>query len=346
MEQPAEGAHILESELIGDKSNPPIGEFGRGNLLIGPAQPHLANIFGDAAGWLEQPIERGPRQAKLGGDRIRAQVRRREFAIDVAPNGHERGQRRRDHAVAGSRERRRDRFGRQGDQTLGDRVEIGQPHPWRRPGEGPHGRAYDRPGGRLGLENQTVQRIFIRDERQNPIAHGPQRHPVHQPIRRRLAHRQRLRQVDEQDVAGIGVHRAIAREPRGRAIDLEADRNPPLGRARRPPNERKGRIAACAQHVTRRGVDIDLAPESRNLRRSCADFEHLAQRAAPLDEQFRWGAIFGLEAQSTQTGRRRTPHPFILRPFQPRRKRSMTPPKGSRPPCASAAASHRMRFCD
>ena len=167
-----------------------------------------------------------------------------------------------------------------------------------------------------------MQRVFIRDERQNPVAHRPQRHRVHQPIRRRLSHRQRLRQVDKHDVAGIGAHRPIAGEPGGRAIDLEANRNPPLGRARRSPNERKGRIAACAHYVARRGVDIDLAAESRDFRRSRADFEHLAQRVAPLGEQFRWGAIFGLEAQSTQTGRRRTPHPFILRPFRPRRKRT------------------------
>jgi hypothetical protein len=47
VKQPAKGADVLEPGLIGDKSNPAIGEFGRGNFLIGPAQPHLADVFGD-----------------------------------------------------------------------------------------------------------------------------------------------------------------------------------------------------------------------------------------------------------------------------------------------------------
>jgi hypothetical protein len=68
-------------------------------------------------------------------------------------------------------------------------------------------------------------------------------------------------------------------------------------------------------------VDIDLAPELGDLRRSRTNLEHPPKRVAPLGEQFRRGAIFGLKAQSTQTERRRTPHAIILRPFQRRRKR-------------------------
>jgi hypothetical protein len=90
-------------------------------------------------------------------------------------------------------------------------------------------------------------------------------------------------------------------------------------------------------------VDIDLAPESRNLRGSRADLEHLAERGAPMDQQRCWRAIFGLEAQSTQTRRRRTPHPIILRSFQPGRKRSMNAAETIR---VRLGRMRRLRFRD
>ena len=43
--------------------------------------------------------------------------------------------------------------------------------------------------------------------------------------------------------------------------------------------------------------------------------------------------MFGLDPQSTQTGRWRNPHPFILRPFGPRRNHGIDPQKGRSGPC-------------
>ena len=239
-------------------------------------------------------IERGAGKAKLRGDRIGAQIGRSEVPIDIATDSHERRERRRSADIALLSERRRGRFRRERHQTFGDRVEIGQPHFRRCFRERPQRRADNRSRWRLALQDQAVQRVLVRDKRQNPVARRPERHAVDKPFRRRFAHRERLRQVNKDYVAGLGSNGTVAREPGRRAIDLQANRKPFVGGARGSPNERQWGVPACAQHVVRRGVDIDLTAKPRDLRRRRADFEHLAERVAPLNEQFRWGAIFRL----------------------------------------------------
>ena len=123
----------------------------------------------------------------------------------------------------------------------------------------------------------------------------------HESFGRRLTDCQSLREVDEHDVAGIGLLMAVAREPSRRAVDLQGYRKSILGAARGTKNKRNRRISTRTQHVARRGEDIDLAAELGDLPRSRANLEHLAERAAPLGEQFRRGAIFRLQVQSTQT---------------------------------------------